>query len=37
MGAAHPGPLQRLARRVVPYMPDAALDLAGRLFYRHLG
>ena len=36
-GATRPGPLQRLAQRVVPYMPDAALDLAGRLFYRHLG
>jgi CelD/BcsL family acetyltransferase involved in cellulose biosynthesis len=36
-GSAHAGRLQWLARRVVPHMPDAALDFAGRLFYRHLG
>ena len=31
------GPLARLARKVVPLLPDAALDLTGRLLYRHLG
>ena len=35
--AGHAGPLARLARRVVPLLPDAALDLTGRLLYRHLG
>ena len=33
----HADPLARLARRVVPLLPDAALDLTGRLLYRHLG
>jgi lipid II:glycine glycyltransferase (peptidoglycan interpeptide bridge formation enzyme) len=36
-GKAHAGPLARAARRVVPYLPDAALDLTGRLLYKHLG
>ena len=36
-GAAARGPAARLARRVVPLLPDAALDLTGRLLYRHLG
>jgi CelD/BcsL family acetyltransferase involved in cellulose biosynthesis len=35
--AAHDGPLARVARRIVRHLPDAAVDLAGRLFYRHLG
>jgi hypothetical protein len=29
--------LRRMARVVVPFMPDSALDLAGRLLYRHMG
>ena len=33
----HAGPLSRLARKLVPLLPDAALDLTGRLLYRHLG
>ena len=37
IGAAHDSPLARAARRVVPYLPDAALDLTGRLLYKHLG
>jgi lipid II:glycine glycyltransferase (peptidoglycan interpeptide bridge formation enzyme) len=36
-GAAHDGPIFRAARQVVSYLPDAALDLTGRLLYRHLG
>jgi lipid II:glycine glycyltransferase (peptidoglycan interpeptide bridge formation enzyme) len=36
-GAAHDGPLARLARTVVPWLPDTVLDLSGRLLYRHLG
>jgi lipid II:glycine glycyltransferase (peptidoglycan interpeptide bridge formation enzyme) len=35
--AARAGPLARAARRVVGHLPDAALDLTGRLLYRHLG
>ena len=35
--AAHDGPFARAARRVVAHLPDAALDLTGRLLYRHLG
>jgi hypothetical protein len=35
--AAHDGALARAARRVVGHLPDAALDLTGRLLYRHLG
>jgi CelD/BcsL family acetyltransferase involved in cellulose biosynthesis len=34
--AAHSGPLSRVARRVVSHLPDAALDLTGRLLYKHL-
>ena len=36
-GKAHDGPLARAARRVVGHLPDAALDLTGRLIYKHLG
>ena len=36
-GALHGGALTRLARRVLVNLPDAALDLSGRLAYRHLG
>ena len=36
-GTAHDGPISRAARRVVSHLPDAALDLTGRLLYRHLG
>jgi CelD/BcsL family acetyltransferase involved in cellulose biosynthesis len=36
-GKAHAGPLSRAARRVVAHLPDAALDLTGRLLYKHLG
>jgi CelD/BcsL family acetyltransferase involved in cellulose biosynthesis len=36
-GIVHSSFVSRLARRCVPYLPDAALDLTGRLFYRHLG
>jgi len=35
--AAHDGAISRAARQVVSYLPDAALDLTGRLLYRHLG
>jgi CelD/BcsL family acetyltransferase involved in cellulose biosynthesis len=35
--AAHDSPLGRAARRVVAQLPDRALDLAGRLLYKHLG
>jgi hypothetical protein len=31
------GPIARAARRVVAHLPDAALDLTGRLLYKHLG
>jgi CelD/BcsL family acetyltransferase involved in cellulose biosynthesis len=34
---AHDGPFTRAARRVVVHLPDAALDLTGRLLYKHLG
>jgi hypothetical protein len=34
---AHDGVLARSARRVVGHLPDAALDLTGRLLYKHLG
>jgi hypothetical protein len=27
----------RAARRMLPFLPDPALDLAGRLVYKHLG
>jgi hypothetical protein len=33
----HDGPLGRVARRLVAHLPDAALDLTGRLLYRHFG
>jgi len=36
-GSAHDGPIARAARRVVAHLPDAALDLTGRLLYKHLG
>jgi len=36
-GTAHNGPIARAARRVVARLPDAALDLTGRLIYNHLG
>ncbi|HPW19611.1 MAG TPA: GNAT family N-acetyltransferase [Vicinamibacterales bacterium] len=32
-----PGALSRLARSVVPLLPDAVLDWSGRMLYRHLG
>jgi hypothetical protein len=35
--AAHHSWMSRLARGTVAYLPDAALDLAGRLIYRRLG
>ena len=35
--AAHERLVPRVARRVVAHLPDAALDLTGRLLYRHLG
>jgi CelD/BcsL family acetyltransferase involved in cellulose biosynthesis len=35
--AAHSGWLPRAARGMVAYLPDAALDLAGRLIYGRLG
>ena len=34
---ARKGPFTRAARRVLPHLPDVALDLTGRLIYRHLG
>jgi len=34
---AHDGALARAARRVAGRLPDAVLDLTGRLLYRHLG
>ena len=36
-GPARDGLLSRAARWVVGHLPDAALDLTGRLLYRHLG
>jgi hypothetical protein len=30
-------PAARMSRSAVRHLPDAALDLAGRLIYRHLG
>lgn len=36
-GAARDGAIARAARRVMSRMPDAALDLTGRLLYRYLG
>jgi len=36
-GTAHDSPLARAARRIVAHLPDAALDLTGRLLYKHLG
>lgn len=35
--AFHSGALTRIVRRALVHMPDAALDLSGRLAYRHLG
>jgi CelD/BcsL family acetyltransferase involved in cellulose biosynthesis len=35
--AAHDGLLSRAARRLVAHLPDAALDLTGRLLYKHFG
>ena len=35
--AAGGGLLSRVARRLVPLMPDTALDAVGRLLYRHVG
>jgi len=35
--AAHDGLLSRAAKRLVAHLPDAALDLTGRLLYKHLG
>ena len=35
--APHSHWMPRVARRVLSHLPDAALDLAGRLLYRHLG
>lgn len=37
LGRAFAGPLARVARRVVAHLPDAALDFAGQLLYKHLG
>jgi CelD/BcsL family acetyltransferase involved in cellulose biosynthesis len=34
---AHDGRISRAARQFVSRLPDAALDLTGRLLYRHLG
>jgi CelD/BcsL family acetyltransferase involved in cellulose biosynthesis len=36
-GAAHEGPMSRAARRLIAHLPDAALDLTGRLLYKYLG
>jgi hypothetical protein len=36
-GTALDGPLARAARRLVSHLPDAALDLTGRVLYRHFG
>jgi lipid II:glycine glycyltransferase (peptidoglycan interpeptide bridge formation enzyme) len=35
--AVHSGRLAHLVRKLVPLLPDAALDLTGRVLYRHLG
>jgi CelD/BcsL family acetyltransferase involved in cellulose biosynthesis len=35
--AVHDGALSRMARRTFALLPDAALDLTGRLLYKHLG
>jgi CelD/BcsL family acetyltransferase involved in cellulose biosynthesis len=35
--APHSGRLARLARKLVPALPDALLDWTGRLLYKHLG
>jgi CelD/BcsL family acetyltransferase involved in cellulose biosynthesis len=37
ISASHDGLLARAARSVVGHLPDAALDLTGRLLYKHLG
>ena len=34
---AHSGALSRAARRVIAHLPDGALDLTGRLLYKHMG
>lgn len=34
---ARPGWMARVGHGLCPHLPDAALDLAGRLLYRHLG
>jgi hypothetical protein len=34
---AHSGWMSRVARGVIEHLPDATLDLAGRLLYKHLG
>jgi hypothetical protein len=36
-GTASDGPLARAAREIIRHLPDAALDLTGRVLYRHLG
>jgi CelD/BcsL family acetyltransferase involved in cellulose biosynthesis len=36
-GGARIGLLSRAARRLAAHLPDAALDLTGRVLYRHLG
>jgi CelD/BcsL family acetyltransferase involved in cellulose biosynthesis len=36
-GAPRPARMPRLAGQVFSHLPDSALDLAGRLIYRHLG
>jgi len=36
-GTAQGSPLSRAARRVFARLPDGALDLAGRLLFKHLG
>jgi hypothetical protein len=33
----HDGRISRAARQVLAHLPDAALDLTGRLIYKHLG
>jgi CelD/BcsL family acetyltransferase involved in cellulose biosynthesis len=35
--AVQQGRISRAARRVIAHLPDAALDLTGRLLYKHLG
>lgn len=34
---ATPGPLQRAAKLLLAHLPDPALDVVGRVVYRHLG